>query len=307
MTRGPVHAIVVNFRTPDLAAGAVAALQASILSERQLHIHIVDNGSGDDSVERLRAAYPHLDITESGRNLGFAGGNNLAIRRILAQFTTDTPRQDTFILLVNSDVVVEPDAVAKTLQFMEDHPDTGIVGPKVLLPNGQLDLACRRGFPTPARAFWKLTGLSRLFPSNPRFTGYNLTHLDENETTEVDSVVGAYMLLRLAAIDMAGILDERFFMYGEDLDWAYRVKAHGWRVHYYPEARVLHLKGATSRRQSTRMILEFYRAMWLFHFKHYAPRSLFLINWLVAAGILARGALALTANALRPVQAKRVS
>jgi GT2 family glycosyltransferase len=183
----------------------------------------------------------------------------------------------------------------------------GVVGPKVLLPDGRLDLACRRGFPTPARAFWKLTGLARRFPHNPRFTGYNLTHLDEDTTTEVDSVVGAFMLVRLHAIDQAGLLDDEFFMYGEDLDWAYRIKEHGWRVFYVAEARVLHLKGASSRRQSYRMIYEFYRAMWLFHRKHYGPRSRFLLNWLVLAGIVTRGGLAMVVNAFRPAHAKRVA
>jgi N-acetylglucosaminyl-diphospho-decaprenol L-rhamnosyltransferase len=218
-----------------------------------------------------------------------------------------TSRRDTFVLLLNSDVEVARDALAKTARFLERHPCAGIVGPKVILPDGRLDLACRRGFPTPSRAFWKLSGMAKRFPRNARFTGYNLTHLDENTTTEVDSVVGAFMLVRLAAIDDVGLLDERFFMYGEDLDWAYRIKSRGWRVYYYPEALALHLKGATTRRQSYRMIVEFYRAMWLFHRKHYANSTFFLINWLVVAGIVARGAIALIANVVRPVDAKRVS
>jgi N-acetylglucosaminyl-diphospho-decaprenol L-rhamnosyltransferase len=120
-------------------------------------------------------------------------------------------------------------------------------------------------------------------------------------------VMGAFMLVRLAAIDAAGLLDDRFFMYGEDIDWAYRIKQHGWRVYYLPAATVRHLKGATTRRQSYRMIVEFYRAMWLFHRKHYAKRSLFLLNWLVAAGVVLRGGLAIVVNALRPAGAKRVS
>jgi N-acetylglucosaminyl-diphospho-decaprenol L-rhamnosyltransferase len=115
------------------------------------------------------------------------------------------------------------------------------------------------------------------------------------------------MLVRCTAIADAGLLDETFFMYGEDLDWAYRIKAHGWQVWYYPLARVRHLKGATSRRQSQRMLLEFYRAMWLFHRKHYAKRYLFLLNWLVMFGIAARGALAVAVNALRPAERKRVA
>lgn len=307
MSAGTIYAIVVNFRTPELTIDAVSSLQASVLPHRRLRVIVVDNGSGDDSVARLRAATHGVDLLPSSTNLGFAGGNNLALRYVWDEIDEDANRYDTFILLVNSDVIVSPSAIGLAAQYLHDHPDVGIVGPKVVLPNGRLDLACRRGFPTPSRAFWKLTGLSRLFPHNARFTGYNLTHLDENDTTDVDSVVGAFMMLRLAAIDGAGLLDERFFMYGEDLDWAYRIKSRGWRVVYYPSAVVQHLKGASSRRQSYRMIVEFYRSMWLFHRKHYAERTLFLINWLVAAGIVTRGAVALVANLARPAGTKRVS
>ena len=267
----------------------------------------MDNNSGDDSANHFAIRFPESEVLKSDRNLGFAGGNNLAIRSVLADLNEDADRDDTFVLLVNSDVEVEPDTLAVCLAYMETHSNVGIVGPKVVLPDGRLDLACRRGFPTPGRAFWKLTGLAKRFPRNPRFTGYNLTHLDEDQITEVDSVMGAFMLVRLAAIDAAGLLDETFFMYGEDIDWAYRIKQHGWRVFYVPTARVRHLKGATTRRQSYRMIVEFYRAMWLFHRKHYADRTFILLNWLVSAGIVIRGIVAIAANAMRPAGSKRVS
>jgi GT2 family glycosyltransferase len=305
--RGSVYVVVLNYRTPNLTISAVEHLLDSQLPDRKIATWIVDNNSGDDSVTRIQEHFPDLPVISSHRNLGFAGGNNLALRQILATVPTDADRDDTFVLLLNSDVEVSPDALARCVAFMEAHPDAAVVGPKVLMPDGRLDLACRRGFPTPARAFWKLTGLSRRYPDNPRFTGYNLTHLDEDMTTEVDSVVGAFMLVRLRAIDQAGLLDDEFFMYGEDLDWAYRIKASGWRVFYVPEARVLHLKGASSRRQSYRMIYEFYRAMWLFHRKHYAAHSRFLLNWLVLAGIVVRGTLAMVTNAFRPAHAKRVA
>jgi GT2 family glycosyltransferase len=307
VTAGDVVAIVVNYRTPDLTIGAIEHLLASHISGRHLRIIIVDNDSGDDSVASLDERFPEIELIVSRANLGFAGGNNLAIQSVLANKRELVDRNDTFILLINSDVEVESDAIATCLAFMEAHPYTGVIGPKVVLPDGRLDLACRRGFPTPARSFWKLTGLARRFPNNPRFTGYNLTHLDEDQLTEVDAVMGAFMLVRLAAIDAVGLLDDRFFMYGEDIDWSFRIKQYGWRVFYLPSARVRHLKGATTRRQSYRMIVEFYRAMWLFHRKHYAERTSFLLNWLVAAGIVLRGGLAIAANALRPAGSKRVS
>jgi N-acetylglucosaminyl-diphospho-decaprenol L-rhamnosyltransferase len=302
-----VHAVIVNFRTPDLTVSSVEHLLNSDLDGIHLSIIVVDNGSADGSAERICRRFPELPILALDRNLGFAGGNNVALAQILAARRSCSAITPSFVLLLNSDANVEPRTVGTLVRFMIEQPDVGIVGPKIVLPNGRLDLACRRGFPTPARAFWKLTGVSRLFPSNPRFTGYNLTHLPEDETVEVDSVVGACMLVRMEAIEQAGLLDEAFFMYGEDLDWAYRIKAHGWRVVYHPATRVMHLKGATTRRQSFRMIREFYRAMWLFHRKHYASRTIFLINWLVAIGIIARCAVAMMVNAARPGSGKRVS
>lgn len=302
--RGPLHVVVVNFKTADMTTDAIRSVVASALPGRDLRLWIVDNGSQDGSADVLRSRFPDLRLIESERNLGFAGGNNLALREIRL-LKSHADLVDSFVLLLNSDVEVEPDAVATCLRFMEEHSGAGVVGPKVVLPNGTLDLACRRGFPTPLNAFWKLTGLSKRYPRSRRFAGYNLTYLDEDETAEVDSVGGAFMLVRMAAIEAAGLLDERFFMYGEDLDWSYRIKAHGWRVFYHPEARVTHLKSASARRQSRRMVYEFYRAMWLFHRKHYASRTFFLINWLVMIGIVARGLLALVVNNFRSTERKR--
>lgn len=302
--RGPLHVVIVNFKTGDMTTDAIKSVMASILPDRELRLWIVDNGSQDGSVDLLRSRFPDLTVIESERNLGFAGGNNLALREIQL-LGAHADLFDSFVLLLNSDVEVEPDAVATCLRFMDEHPRGGVVGPKVVLPNGKLDLACRRGFPTPINAFWKLTGLSKRYPRSKRFAGYNLTYLDEDQTAEVDSVGGAFMLVRMAAVDAAGLLDERFFMYGEDLDWSYRIKAHGWKVYYHPEARVTHLKSASARRQSRRMVYEFYRAMWLFHRKHYASRTFFVINWLVMIGIVARGLLALVVNNFRPTERKR--
>lgn len=300
----PLHIVIVNYKTPRMTVEAVESVLSSRLPGRELTIWIVDNGSNDDSAEVIRERFPDVALIESPRNLGFAGGNNLALRRIVS-LTNSENRSDSFVLLLNSDVQVEPESIAKCLAFMEADATIGIVGPKVVLPDGALDLACRRGFPTPLNAFWKLTGLARRYPQNRLFSGYNLTYLDEDTAAEVDSVGGAFMLLRMAAIDEAGLLDERFFMYGEDLDWSYRIKARGWRVWYYPDARATHLKSASARRQSRKMIYEFYRAMWLFHRKHYAARTFFLINWLVMIGIVIRGLMALAVNAFRPTERKR--
>jgi N-acetylglucosaminyl-diphospho-decaprenol L-rhamnosyltransferase len=303
----PVFAVVVNFRTAEMTIDAVQSLFASDLEGIDLDVLIVDNGSGDGSSELLQATFPNRRHFSTTRNLGYAGGNNVALRALLSSLPPEIDPEHSYVLLLNSDVIVEPDALTTCVDYLEHHPDVAIVGPRVVLPDGSLDLACRRSFPTPASGFWKLTGLARRFPHSARLTRYNLTYLDEHETTEVDSVMGAFMLMRLQAILHAGILDERFFFYGEDLDWAYRIKAHGWKIVYYPRALVHHLKGGTSRRNSSRMIIEFYRAMWLFYRKHYAKRRVLLLDWVVLAGIVARGLLALGINALRPADRKRVA
>jgi N-acetylglucosaminyl-diphospho-decaprenol L-rhamnosyltransferase len=299
-----LHVIVVNFRTVEMTSDTVRYLLGSQVTSHDMHVWIVDNGSGDGSAAVLRRTFPDIRLIESRQNLGFAGGNNLAVSEILGG-ARSINRDRSYVLLLNSDVQVAPDSVEQCLRFMEAHPDAGIVGPKVVLPDGSLDLACRRGFPTPANAFWKLTGMSKRRPQSRRFAGYNLTYLGEDETAEVDAVGGAFMLVRMSAIDQVGLLDERFFMYGEDLDWAYRIKSPGWKVYYYPDSQVIHLKSASARRQARRMIYEFYRAMWLFHRKHYAAHTFFLVNWFVTAGILARGVLTLFANSFRPTERKR--
>lgn len=303
---GPIYAIILNYRTPELTVSAAEHLLAGKI-DRPLRIYIVDNGSGDGSVERIQACVPQATLVASERNLGFSGGNNLGIAEMLKDVPSNADRHGTFVLLLNSDVEVEPNTLQLCVRYAEAHAEVGLVGPKLVLADGRLDLASRRLFPTPTRAFWKLTGMAKLRPRNPRFAGYNLTYLDEDATTEVDAVAGAFMLVRLAAIDQVGLLDERFFMYGEDLDWAFRMKGYGWRVVYYPRAVAHHLKGGTTRRQSYRMIVVFYQAMLLFHRKHYAERSPFLLNWLVTAGVVLRCGVALLTNLLRPRERKRVS
>jgi N-acetylglucosaminyl-diphospho-decaprenol L-rhamnosyltransferase len=163
-----------------------------------------------------------------------------------------------------------------------------VIGPKLVLPDGQLDMACRRAFPTPAVSFYRMVGLSRLFPHSPRFGRYNMTFLDVDEVAEVDSVVGAFMMVRGTAVQQAGLMDDQFWMYGEDLDWAKRIKDAGWRVVYYPEVTVLHVKRASSR-QNPRAQVEFYRAMLIFYYKHYRRETGWLLHLFIVLGIALKG------------------
>lgn len=288
--------IILNYNTRDL----LRACLRSLLETRgvAIEIFVVDNVSADGSAEMVRAEFPHnefpnLRLIASDRNGGYAYGNNLALREFLAR-----PRRPRALMLLNTDTVVSPDALRKLMNFLDTHPDAGVVGPKLVRADGSLDLACRRSFPTPQVSFYRMIGLSKLFPKSPRFGRYNMTFLDENETAQVDSVVGAAMLMRTEALEQAGILDEAFFMYGEDLDLALRIKQKGWNVYYYPQATILHYKRESSRR-SKKAQVEFYRAMYIFYEKHYRATTPFYLDWIVMGGIALKGGLALAPEIFR--------
>jgi len=194
--------------------------------------------------------------------------------------------------LLNPDTLVPPGSLAALLNRLAAHPEAGVVGPKLVRPDGSMHLACRRSFPTPAVAFYRISGLSRLFPSSPRFGRYNLTYVDPDQAIEVDSVCGACMLIRRAVIDRVGLLDERFFMYGEDLDWCLRTRLMGWTVRYEPGIVVQHQHGASSRKRALRTTFHFFRAMDLFYRKHYVDRYHPLVTGAVRTAIY--GALAIS-------------
>ncbi len=307
--------IMVSYNTRDILRQSLRTLLASRCPAR-FEVWVVDNASADgsaDMVAREFADEPRIHLLRSPRNGGFAYGNNLALAalsqrgREAGQTGAVANLAVPFVLLLNPDTILPPDALAQMLDFMPAHPDVAIAGPKLVRPDGRLDLACRRGFPTPLNSFYKLTGLSTIFKQRKHFAGYNVTYADPDTLTEVDSVMGAFMLVRGAAINQVGFLDETFFMYGEDLDWAYRIKQRGWRVFYNPAVKAIHYKGESSRQRSYWMIVQFYRAMYIFYRKHYAARTFFAVNWLVQVGIAAKGVLALVQNFFRPRDRKRVA
>jgi GT2 family glycosyltransferase len=257
--------IIVNFETFQMTQQTIK----SVLNHGNpfsYDIYVVDNASEDGSFEELQKTFAKeseegkIKFIQNSENGGFAQANNLALKRTNSEY----------VLLLNSDTVVVGDCLEKSMNYMKNHPDTGILGCKVLLPDGTLDKACRRSFPEFSVSFYRMTGLSKLFPKSGRFGRYNLTYLDEDETYEVDCVMGAFMLLKSSTIDDVGLLDEKFFMYGEDIDWCYRTKTAGWKVIYYSEAEIIHYKGSSNtKKQNKRMIHEFYRAMYIFYNKHY--------------------------------------
>jgi len=288
--------VILSYNTREMLHDCLRSVSENIAGMRA-EVFVVDSSSTDGSIELVRERFPWVDLTVTEGFGGFAHANNLALCRAVGRYQ----------LLLNSDTILPPGALPKVIAFMDDHAEVGVMGIKLVKADGSLDLACRRGFPTPLASFYRLSGLARLFPRSPRFARYSCTYLDPDQATEVDSVCGAFMMVRQEAIAQVGLLDEQFYFYGEDLDWAFRFKEKGWKVYYYPEVQALHYKGQTSKQQSERMIHEFYRAMELFYRKHYAAQNSPLLRWLVLTGIKLSEGLAQLKNRLRPAEARRVS
>lgn len=277
--------VIVNWNTRDLLRDCLRSVEQS--AGVTYRVVVVDNASVDDSAEMVRAEFPQVELIENADNRGYPAANNQGLRRFGfgRGGPDDAPR---YALALNPDTVLPPGALREMVTYMDADPRVGVAGPKLVLPDGSLDLACRRSFPTPEISFYRMIGLSKLFPRSRRFGRYNLTYLDPDVETEVDSVVGAFMMVRREAIQRVGLFDETFFMYGEDLDWAYRIKQAGWTVKYNPRVTVTHVKRAASR-QSRRAQQEFYRAMLIFYRKHYRPTTPWWLHSLILMGLALKG------------------
>ncbi|HHS98516.1 MAG TPA: glycosyltransferase family 2 protein [Chloroflexi bacterium] len=278
--------VIVNYNTRDLLRTCLETVYASE-GPVSFEVCVVDNGSTDGSAAMVASTFPQVRLIANGDNRGYPAANNQGLRAFGFPDGADAPR---FALLLNPDTELPPGALREMVAFMDDRPDAGVAGPKLVRRDGSLDLACRRSFPSPEVAFYRLVGLSRLFPRSRRFGRYNLTYLDPDQVAEVDAVVGAFMMVRREAIRQVGLLDEAFFMYGEDLDWCYRIKAAGWKVYYNPAVTVLHIKRASSRR-NPRARVEFWRAMSIFYRKHYAHQTPLPIHLLIETALRLRTAL----------------
>lgn len=272
--------IIVNYRTYDLTKQSIESL-ISKNHPFSYEIYIVDNASMDGSLEKLEKDFSEekkiglIKFIASKENNGFAYANNLALKQISAEH----------VLLLNSDTIVIDDCLEKCIEYLESNHKTGALGCKVILPDGTLDKACRRSFPDIKVSFYRMTGLSRLFPNSKRFGKYNLCYLDEDQTYPIDCLVGAFMMIKSSVIREIGILDETFFMYGEDIDFCYRIKEAGWQIIYYGSAKIIHYKGSSSQKQKSKLIYEFYRAMYIFYNKHYKKNHTMPVTIITYVGI----------------------
>ncbi len=280
MTDPVLSIVLVNYNVEhflELCLHSVLAAVKDITCE----IFVVDNHSSDGSLDMLRKKFGQVQLIDNKENVGFSRANNQAIRLAKGKY----------ILLLNPDTVIPEDCLTKCLDFMEKTPDAGGLGARMLDGAGIYLPESKRGLPTPWVSFCKAFGLARLFPTNPKFGKYHLSYLNEMETHEVDVLSGAFMLMRKSALDVSGLLDESFFMYGEDVDLSYRIQKAGYKNYYFPETTILHFKGESTKRGSISFVRHFYKAMLLFSKKHFSDRFAFTL--FIYFGIAVRAVLAL--------------
>lgn len=283
--------LIVNYNTCQLTVDCLRSVFASE-TEYTYEVILIDNNSKDESVQTIRELFPQVKLIENTENTGFAKANNQGME----------VAEGRYMLLLNSDTIIQQDTIQTMVAFMDYNPIIGASGCKIVLPDGSLDKACKRGFPTPSASFYYAFGLSKLFPNKPEFNQYQLGYLNPDVEYPVDCLVGAFMLVRRETIEQVGGLDETFFMYGEDIDWCYRIKQAGWGIHYYPRTTIIHYKGGSARRRPFKIIYEFHRAMILFHRKHYRQKYNIFVNGAVYAGVGFKLLLSLLTNRFKPIR-----
>lgn len=274
--------IIVNYNVRYFLEQCLQSVRKAVRG-LEAEVYVVDNTSSDGSVEMVREQFPEVHLIVNTENVGFSKANNQAIRKSTGDY----------VLLLNPDTVVEEDTFRKACTFMDAHPDAGGLGVYMIDGKGNFLPESKRGLPTPAVAFYKIFGLSALFPQSKTFGRYHLGYLDKHQTHEVDVLSGAFMLMRKTTLDKVGLLDEDYFMYGEDIDLSYRIQKGGYKNYYYPGTRIIHYKGESTKKSSVNYVFVFYRAMVIFAKKHYAPGGAAMFAMLINLAIWIRAGLAI--------------
>jgi len=282
--------VIVNYNVKYFLEQCLISVQDAI-KDIESEIFVVDNNSVDDSLQMLYSRFPDIKIIANKDNVGFSKANNQAIRLAKGEY----------VLLLNPDTVVEHDTFAKMIAFMDEHPDAGGLGVKMLDGKGNFLPESKRSLPTPAVSFYKIFGLSKLFPKSKKFGKYHLSYLDNDKTHEIEILSGACMLMRKEALDKVGLLDEDFFMYGEDIDLSYRIILGGYKNYYYPEARIIHYKGESTKKGSMNYVYMFYNAMILFANKHFLDKNVKLFSFLINCAIYFRAFVAIVQRFLKKI------
>jgi len=281
-----VSALIVSYNVKGLLLKCLEAFYAH--ADVPVEAVVVDNASTDGSPAAVASEFPQATVLAQQRNLGFGRANNVGLERC----------QGRFVLLLNPDVTVNPQAVGRMADFLITRQDAAVVGPRLMYPDGRNDPDARRSFPVPRTLFYRTVGLSKLFPKSRVFGRHNMGHMPDTDVHEMDAGSAACMMVRMAALDRVGFFDPRYFMFGEDLDLCYRLKLGGWKVFYLPSASAIHHKGAAVRQAESRMLYERHRAMWSYHMKHHADEIPAFANGLVWAQIWGRWAAAAARQAV---------
>ena len=274
--------IIVNYNVEYFLEQCLRSVEIAI-KNIDAEVFVVDNNSVDGSLKMLNEKFSWVKLIANKDNLGFSKANNQAIAFAKGEY----------VLLLNPDTVVENDTFTKVIDYMDNHSDAGGLGVKMIDGKGNFLPESKRGLPTPEVAFYKIFGLSKIFPDSKRFGKYHLSYLDNNQIHEIEILAGAFMLMRKSVLDKIGFLDEDFFMYGEDIDLSYRIIKAGYKNIYYPETRIIHYKGESTKKSSVNYVFIFYNAMIIFARKHFSQKNAKLFSFLINIAIYFRASLSI--------------
>ena len=272
--------ILVNYKVPYFLEQCLLSVEKATVG-LSAEVIVVDNASGDGSIEYLSPRFPAVRFMEADLNLGFAKACNRGFQE----------SRGRYILFLNPDTILSEDCLRSSIDFLADKPQAGALGIRMIDGSGKFLPESKRAFPHPATAFYKISGLAALFPSSPRFARYHLGHLSPLSDHEIDVVAGAYFLVRRSVLEQVGLFDEQFFMYGEDIDLSYRIQQAGYTNYYFSGATILHFKGESTNKHRFRYVKLFYGAMSLFVKKHRLPNKLFTVGIQLGIGLRAMMAL----------------
>ena len=281
--------VIVNYNVSYFLEQCLKSVEKAVLCLNQKYgqnsaeVFVVDNHSVDGSNEMVERLFPWVTLIKNEENVGFSKANNQAMRIASGEY----------VLLLNPDTVVEDQTFLKVIEFMDAHLDGGGLGVKMLDGKGKFLPESKRGLPTPWVAFYKIFGLSALFPKSRRFGKYHLGFLDNDQIHSIEILSGAFMLMRKSVLDKIGLLDEDFFMYGEDIDLSYRIILAGYKNYYYPETRIIHYKGESTKKSSINYVFIFYKAMAIFAKKHFQQTNAFIFSFLIHLAIYLRAFLSI--------------
>ena len=282
--------IIVNYNVKHFIEQCLHSVNKA-LTGIDAEIFVVDNNSVDGSCAMMKEKFPQVKLIENKKNVGFSTANNQAIRESAGEY----------VLLLNPDTVVQEDTFSKCIAFMDAHPDAGGMGVKMIDGKGNFLPESKRALPTPAVSFYKIFGLSRLFPKSKTFGRYHLGFLNKDKNHEIEILSGAYMLLRKETLNKSGLLDETFFMYGEDIDLSYRILKAGYKNYYFAETTIIHYKGESTKKGSLNYVKVFYEAMIIFAEKHFSKKNFRLFAFLIRLAIYLRAALAIFKRFIKAV------